>query len=407
MKRTFLAVFFAVLAFASPAQYKNDNVAFKTIFPQDLCKDLEKNKEFLLLDVRSAGEYNDTSSSTGLNLGHLRGAVNIDIRQVGKRLNELASYKNKPVFVYCSHSQRSRRVSKMLSDSGFINVNNINGGMTAFYLLTGPQRACLQSMITTANHYAVISPADLCKKLSSEEQVYLLDVRPDSAWSHISSNPKWNAYGYLQGARHLSLDMLATTAGELPHDQEIIITDLFGGDAAVAAGMLAEKGYDRVSVLLEGMDRWLSTDRSGYSCKGAEYVPAVSYSIMNSAEFSRYLPVTKGLLLLDVRSEEEFANKHQQGYRNIGHLKNAQHIPASGLKDRLGEIEKHRSGPVLLCDFSGGMDVYDAANTLAQNGFKKIIVLSGGLFNVRWTASNVPGMYFMHDWVVDVPEENK
>src|SRR5215203_3419592 len=164
------------IGLTSMAQYKNDNVLYKTVFPQELCRELEKNPGYILLDVRSAGEYSDTSSSTGLNIGHLKPAINIDIRQMGKRLNEITTYKDKPVFVYCSHSQRSRRVSKMLADSGFTNINNINGGMTAIYLLDEMQKTCLQNMITTNNKYAVISAKDLCSKLSAKSHsVYLLD----------------------------------------------------------------------------------------------------------------------------------------------------------------------------------------------------------------------------------------
>jgi rhodanese-related sulfurtransferase len=51
--------------------------------------------------------------------------------------------------------------------------------------------------------------------------------------------------------------------------------------------------------------------------------------------------------------------------------------------------------------------VYDAANTLLKNGFTNVKVLAGGLFNLRWSASNVPGMYFLHNFIVDVPDENK
>ena len=80
------------------SQYKNDNQLYKTVFPKDLCAQLEKNTGYLLLDVRSAGEYRDTSSSTGLNIGHLRNAVNMDVRQIGTRLGEIENYKDKPIF---------------------------------------------------------------------------------------------------------------------------------------------------------------------------------------------------------------------------------------------------------------------------------------------------------------------
>jgi rhodanese-related sulfurtransferase len=131
MPRQLLPAIFLLLAMTAKAQYKNDNVLYKTVDWTNLCNTLQNNKGYLLLDVRSAGEYADTSSYVQLNIGHLKGALNINVRELGKRLAEIDSYKNKPVFVYCSHSQRSRRAGKLLSDSGFTNVFNINAGMTA------------------------------------------------------------------------------------------------------------------------------------------------------------------------------------------------------------------------------------------------------------------------------------
>ena len=88
-------------------------------------------------------------------------------------------------------------------------------------------------------------------------------------------------------------------------------------------------------------------------------------------------------------------------------MKNAVHIPSSELGKRLAEIEKYKASPVIVYGFSGSPDAYMIANLLTANGFKDVKILAGGLFNIRWTASNVDGLYFMHDWVEDVPEENK
>jgi rhodanese-related sulfurtransferase len=404
-----LIVLLSLLATGSiAAQYKNDNVVFKTVFPQDLCKALEENPGYLLLDVRSPGEFADTSSSTGLNLGHLSGAINIDIRQVGKRISEISAYKDKPVFVYCSHSQRSRRVSKMLADSGFMKVNNINGGMTAFYLLNAALGACLQSKIVSTNTYSIISPESVCRKLSgNSNDVYILDVRPDSAWNHATNNAKFNAYGGFKGTHHIELADMRSRLQELPRDKEIIITDLFGTDAALAARLLKENNFAKVAALLEGFDRWMVTDKTGWNCKSDIYVPAVSYKIITSPEFARDLMSKRKLIFLDVRSTEEFNNKHADSWRNIGHLENAINIPAADLQNRILEIKQLQSSPVVLYAFSSSPEVYDAANTLVKNGFTDVRVLGGGLFNLRWSASNMPGLYFVHGWVVDVPDENK
>src|SRR5690349_3708845 len=116
---TALLLFFVALTTAF-GQFKNDKL-FRTVYPEDLCEELRKHPDALLLDVRSEGEFSDTSKWTGLNIGHLKGAKNINVRTIENRLSEIKEYKNLPIYIYCSHSQRSRVSSKLLIDSGFTN----------------------------------------------------------------------------------------------------------------------------------------------------------------------------------------------------------------------------------------------------------------------------------------------
>src|SRR6185369_15557412 len=116
----------------------------------------QKQPGYLLLDVRSEGEYEDTSMM-GMNIGRFKDAKNINVRELGQHIGELAAYKDKPVFVYCSHSQRSRRASKMLADSGFTNVININGGMTGILQLPTSGNECVFKQLTTKNNFAMLS----------------------------------------------------------------------------------------------------------------------------------------------------------------------------------------------------------------------------------------------------------
>ena len=263
------------------SQYKNDNVLYKTVFPQELCNELQKHPGYLLLDVRSSGEYEDTSTSVRYNLGHLKNAKNIEVQELDKRINEIAAYKNKPVFVYCSHSQRSRRASTMLADSGFTNIININGGVTSIRQF--PDNACLQQLLETKVAYKVIPAVTLCKKMANNpKDIFLLDVRSDSAFNHISKDAKINAYGYFKNSMHIPLATLEQNIDKIPADKEIILIDMYSDDAARTAKLLTQKNFKRVSVLLEGIDRYLLTDKQKLSCKPGDYISPVAYSTMNS-----------------------------------------------------------------------------------------------------------------------------
>jgi rhodanese-related sulfurtransferase len=381
-------------------------VLYQTVDPVELCPTLEQNKGYLLLDVRSKGENFDTSSSLGLNIGHLKGAKNIDVRELGVRLSEIREYKDQPVFVYCSHSQRSRRASKMLVDSGFTKVYNINGGLTALYNYTSEKNSCLPMMIETNIGYSIISPAQLCSGISAGKKYFFLDVRTDSAFRHLTSDAKTNALGYFKGSINIPVNELEAKLSLVPKEKEIIVTDISGGDAAKAAALLKQHDYARVSILIEGVNRWLTTDEKELPCKYNLYLSPANYRILTTKEFGRFTQAKTNYLLLDVRTEDEFANKAKDSWRNIGHLKNAINIPEAELKSRMNELEKFREKEIVIYAFSGSPEAFSAAQTLHNNGFKNISVLTSGLFNIRWLAANDKSQSYLKDLVTDVPEIN-
>jgi rhodanese-related sulfurtransferase len=395
-----------LIAISANSQYKNDNVLFKTVDPSDLCAALEKNKGYILLDVRSPGEYNDTSQSPNYNLGHLKGAKNIDVTELGKRLAEINAYKDKPVFVYCSHSQRSRRAGKMLADSGYTKVFNINGGMTAIHYTDAKEKGCLKTLVETANKYAIISASELCKKKSiKDNEVFVLDVRTDSAFRHISRDAKENALGIIRGAINIPFTDLPVKLSAVPKGkEEIVITDMYGGEAAKAAVLLEKNGYSKVSVLVEGIDRILLTDIRDLPCRDQLYASLVSYKTISVTEFGRYAKENTGYTILDVRTTDEYNNKHKDYWRNIGHIKNAVNIPVADIRNGFAELD--RSKEILIYAFGSGKEVFEAANALQKQGFSKIKVIIGGIFNLRWASANVKGQSYLKDFVEDVPEVN-
>ena len=407
MLRQLIPTILFCFSISASAQFKNDNVLYKTVDPSELCDELGRNKGYILLDVRSRGEHLDTSASLGYNLGHLKGAINIDIRELGNRLSELRANADKPVFVYCSHSQRSRRASKILADSGFNKVFNINGGMTALHYTGAINKPCLQPLFESNNSYSLISAGELCEKWSKDKALFILDVRSDSAFRHISLNAKENAYGFIRGSVNIPLEELNTKLPAILKEKEIIVTDIYGEGAAGAAVILKKNGYKNVSVLIEGIDRILYTDEQLLKCKKSYYVSPVTYKLINVTEFGRFASLNKDYLLLDIRSTDEYVNNHKDSWRNIGNLKNAVNIPLNELDSRMGEIEKFTQRDVVIYSFGSSPEVFDAANRLQQRGFTSIRVIIGGLFNLRWTASNTKGNGYLATLVINVPEENR
>ena len=79
-------------------------------------ENLLKNKEFLL-DVREEYEYQD---------GHIKGAINIPLREILEKKDTLP--KDKDIYVYCRSGHRSADAVNFLKSLGFEKVHNIEGG---------------------------------------------------------------------------------------------------------------------------------------------------------------------------------------------------------------------------------------------------------------------------------------
>jgi rhodanese-related sulfurtransferase len=74
----------------------------------------------ITLDVRTPGEFSE---------GHIEGALLIDF-QSGNFENEIATLdKTKTYAVYCRSGNRSGQAVKVMSDAGFSNLYNLNGGV--------------------------------------------------------------------------------------------------------------------------------------------------------------------------------------------------------------------------------------------------------------------------------------
>lgn len=407
MRSLRLSMLFMVIAQFSFGQFKNDNIAFRTVYINDLCDSLRKNPDRLILDVRSLGEFKDTSASASLNIGHLKGAVNIDIGELGKRWREIIAYKDKPVFVYCSHSQRSRVCSKLLSDSGFTHVINVNGAMTEFNLLKSTSIPCVNDLYETINQFKLLSPADVARLLGSKQNVFIVDVRSDSAFRGISTDASVNAQGRLKGAVNIPFAQLATSLDKIPKNRPILVVADFGRETNLGAKILTDNGYKNVNAAFNGMSEWMNASEEEVPTRKQFWDQPNRYAFVTAVEFDKMLTRSPSTYILDIRTKNEYENKvADQTWKNRGHVMNAANIPASELQNRLGELSAYKNRDIVLYAFGSSPEVFASAKLLGDNGFTKVHVLTGGLWSIRAKAANQKGLTRLMKWVVDVPADN-
>jgi len=77
--------------------------------------------DLFILDIRTQGEYDD---------GYICNATLIPVNVLQSRINEISSYKDTEILVYCNSGSRSATASQILINNNFTKVYNMQGGFT-------------------------------------------------------------------------------------------------------------------------------------------------------------------------------------------------------------------------------------------------------------------------------------
>lgn len=86
----------------------------------------------------------------------------------------------------------------------------------------------------------------------------------------------------------------------------------------------------------------------------------------------------KDAVVLDVRDEGDF---------KAGHINNARHVPEKQLADRMKELERFKSKPVIVSCASGRRSG-SVADSLRKQGFADVVSLRGGI--AAWQQAGMP-----------------
>lgn len=84
-------------------------------------------------------------------------------------------------------------------------------------------------------------------------------------------------------------------------------------------------------------------------------------------------------VVVDLRQRDDFRKGHIAGSINL--------LPAEVKANNVGELEKHKTKPVIVTDGSG-MQAQESANALIKAGFEQVYVLKEGI--AGWSGENLP-----------------
>ncbi len=91
----------------------------QTITPEELCKRIQEEGSWVVIDVRESEDYKE---------GHLPGAVNIPRGMLEMKIDEVATSEGTPIVVYCGGGSRSALSAKTLQEMGYQRVFSLEEG---------------------------------------------------------------------------------------------------------------------------------------------------------------------------------------------------------------------------------------------------------------------------------------
>lgn len=366
----------AVLSFlyfhVSAQDFKLDNVRYQTISWAEFLKKLDGNPNLIYYDIRSKGERSDSSPFLFLNQGKIKGAVETDFDNFAKFYQEYLKHKNDTIYLYCSHSRRSRYLAKQLTDSAFSKVVNINGGLSYFNTLSENELPNKSKYYTHNLKYTLVSPAEFLNLLNSKT-VQLIDVRPDSLCFGTGSNQLKNPFGRIKSAMHIPYDKLKDHLKLIDKNKTILLFDNDGSLSPIASTYLSDKGY-KTSVLLFGLEYFVGTIPSS-----ERPFLKTAYPMITPDELFKISD--DNTVIIDVRTEAEFADTDKTNWRSLGRLKNAINIPLAKLdNEKIASFSEKR---LVIYSRSMGEELVAFAAKLKEYGINNFYILAGGISQVN------------------------
>ncbi len=350
-------------------------------------------KEFVLLDVREVAEYEE---------GHIPGSFNVPIRELGKNLALMPDL-NADIMVICKGGGRAMLAMASLNILGYNNARMLKGGYDAWVAEelevtvepfvpeagTAPEvdPAILEAVDTYLSNlpegYSIVKPSDVAVELVENAPI-LLDVRSPE---EVAKD------GSIEGSQNIWINEFMSRQSELPADKEanIVVYCASGFRGGIATVMLELLGYSNVRNMGGGFNAWKTAELpivGGFSLDSyvASYITNLpnSFNAVRVEELAEELAAGNELLVVDVRSADEYAE---------GHIEGAINIPINEVTQNLALLPDLNANIVVVCG-SGHRSalVMTALNLVGYTNVRSMISGMGG-----WTKAEQP--------VTDVPTE--
>ncbi|GEM_PF-26479 len=358
---------FAVLVLVSGCEGQFDNAgqlveATRTKITEISVDDFANvmgKEEYVLIDVRTAGEYS---------AGHIPGATNIPRGLLEFKITEKYADRNSNIVLYCKNGGRASLATRALGQLKYNNVRSIAGGWKAWVEAAPvPEKQQMPEEVirmvkASKATLTEITPADLKTLMAKKAKFVLIDVR----------EPQEFKAGNVVGSVNIPRGLLEfEITKKYPNkDANIILYCKNGGRAALAAERLKRLKYNNVKSIAGGWKAW--SEAAAIPTPKVKAMVAEAKKRITEISVDDYKAMVKegkDFVLIDVRQEAEYGE---------GYIPNAISIPRGLLEFKILNTVEDKDKDIILYCKKGGRAALAGESLVERLKYKNVKSIKGG-----------------------------
>lgn len=391
MTKQSIALFFILFSLTAISQNNYNEISLP-----ELMKKKQTDKNIVIVDVRTNGEYYDTVSyGKQSNIGRIKGALHIELQELRrnpKAVEQFNEYKDKDIYFICSHSFRSRSVSNIFLKSGFTKVNNVRGGMTEWYRRYDDLLPYKNEFYETSIDYKNLSSSEVAHFLIEKKDPLIIGILNPARFWWDSASKKLNDYlPHFKNVVYYNYDdsLKVLEATQKANGRPIVLFNMVNIGAAELTEWLTKKGIPSVGFMVGGnnyfheyvLDKKLTDKIKNFIAQDN------SIQFITPTVFCEKSIAKENTIVVDLRHDTLF-NKISDGIKNDFRYVDRSVNFYSGKGENQFEKEFPDKGKEYVFISQDGITGIELADALTKKGYK-INWIIGGLQRLEWYTINV------------------